>query len=780
MEGGEGERAAAREGQGGGGAGAGPSSLAVAEGGAAGAGSQRGRPGAAASLHQQQRRRVIRWERFLPRRSLRVLLVEQDDSTRHIVTALLRKCSYRVAAVADGLKAWDILKEKNYIFDLVLSEVEVPSLSGISLLCKIMSNELSKNIPVIMMSSHDSVSVVFRCMQKGAVDFLVKPVRKNELRNLWQHVWRRHCSTSFANATENMLNNQTVSENMSDNNAASNNVSANAGKGFRNGESCDGGDDQSLGSKPPMQNESSKEQGMVLHFDNRNSTIVTSQSQQLDDDVATLANPTKNHDDDKAKDMSVAIEVSLSVQETAVCVKVQQQTRFHDKSPCKGEDLRCTGRKECLDADRRPFWQSVVPHKTPEGIIDFIGSVVNGQCNFSAMDNDSERENALCEARRSSNIINMCPAESLPSWELSLRRQLPNGCVKNGFQEKNILNHSAASAFSRYAHTGISIQGHKSGSSSATRDTKTREHVGMSHSQFNRHESQNERPTPSVPDGRSEPSRGNKEEAKTYCQISSSDDDDEALASVPSGEDKCTGYSATKNHVAFPHPRLEVMSLPIPVGAVPFQNFCSGYGPILQPMFYHQPTVSPHGSAVVEQAKCFTSSKQHTDYTNHVNADIQSRAFHSCEEDCHPSLLELRKDDTVDTEQGDARRPRLHACGSEENTEQSGSCNWDIANDGGSNGNGGTSDAAINMRTAFECSNEDGLQICRGKGVDPHHSHREAALIKFRLKRKDRCFEKKVRYHSRKMLAEQRPRVKGQFVRQAAIESTTTATEMDD
>lgn len=38
---------------------------------------------------------VVRWERFLPRMVLRVLLVEADDSTRQIIAALLRKCSYR-------------------------------------------------------------------------------------------------------------------------------------------------------------------------------------------------------------------------------------------------------------------------------------------------------------------------------------------------------------------------------------------------------------------------------------------------------------------------------------------------------------------------------------------------------------------------------------------------------------------------------------------------------------------------------------------------------------
>ena len=36
-----------------------------------------------------------KWERFLPKISLRVLLVEADDSTRQIVSALLRKCSYK-------------------------------------------------------------------------------------------------------------------------------------------------------------------------------------------------------------------------------------------------------------------------------------------------------------------------------------------------------------------------------------------------------------------------------------------------------------------------------------------------------------------------------------------------------------------------------------------------------------------------------------------------------------------------------------------------------------
>lgn len=43
---------------------------------------------------EQPQGAMVCWERFLHLRSLKVLLVENDDSTRHVVTALLRNCSY--------------------------------------------------------------------------------------------------------------------------------------------------------------------------------------------------------------------------------------------------------------------------------------------------------------------------------------------------------------------------------------------------------------------------------------------------------------------------------------------------------------------------------------------------------------------------------------------------------------------------------------------------------------------------------------------------------------
>ncbi|KFK27550.1 two-component response regulator-like aprr3 [Arabis alpina] len=166
---------------------------------------------------------LVKWERYLPVKSLKVLLVEDDDSTRHIVTALLKNCSYEITAVSNALQAWEILEDENSCIDLVLTEVVMPVHTGTGLLCKIMSHKTLKNIPVIMMSSHDSVVLVFKCLSNGAVDFLVKPIRKNELKNLWQHVWRR-CHSSSGSGSESGIHNkksvQTESSEGSENDAS--------------------------------------------------------------------------------------------------------------------------------------------------------------------------------------------------------------------------------------------------------------------------------------------------------------------------------------------------------------------------------------------------------------------------------------------------------------------------------------------------------------------------------------------------------------------------------
>lgn len=46
-------------------------------------------------LMEEEREEEVNWDRYLPHMPIRVLLVEGDDSTRQIIAALLRKCSYK-------------------------------------------------------------------------------------------------------------------------------------------------------------------------------------------------------------------------------------------------------------------------------------------------------------------------------------------------------------------------------------------------------------------------------------------------------------------------------------------------------------------------------------------------------------------------------------------------------------------------------------------------------------------------------------------------------------
>lgn len=59
---------------------------------------------------------VVRWERFLPKLVVRVLLVEADDSTRQIIAALLRKCSYKGWFSSSNL-LWDLY---NFSFQILI------------------------------------------------------------------------------------------------------------------------------------------------------------------------------------------------------------------------------------------------------------------------------------------------------------------------------------------------------------------------------------------------------------------------------------------------------------------------------------------------------------------------------------------------------------------------------------------------------------------------------------------------------------------------------------
>lgn len=656
---------------------------------------------------------AVRWDQILPRPSLRVLLVEHDDCTRQVVTALLRKCGYRVAAVADGMKAWEVMRERAYAFDLVLTEVAMPSLSGIQLLSRIVAAHECKNIPVIMMSSQDSIGTVLKCMQKGAVDFLVKPVRKNELRNLWQHVWRRHAMNSQPNASEN--------------NAASNHLSANVPNGSKAGENSDEESDaQSFCSKRETEIQS-VEKLPEIRTDEGAGSSRKIKAQNKSYDVNTKVHAPKDNDDAPSEnEKSVRSKCLNGITSVKVAEQIMDNAlRIADAS------------------SRRP---------SSLGKDLFISQpAADGKCKSSAMENNTVTESNLGEKLKDAAIAHAdsCPSQFL---EPNLGKQPHlNGYKNQEFREKDFFKHSNSSAFSRYGNKRI--------------EPSAEQHFFPSLC-IVRQESVHGKGPVFQPIGLLPAHERNSGESTRQARITldSSTEGAAIICSTSAREDAGASSSSHKKD-SIGHPSYGFIPLPIPVGAaMPYH-----YGAILQPVYYPQGTLMHCDSAGINKAAVQHAFAQSNYYENPIKpSQVDENKQSEENQQLHHSRKILRESgEPIDM-------ARTHM----EHVNQSASCSQDICKGSGCTGSGET-DIDGNTLFALESGNESGIQNCCNNGLDSDRSRRDAALIKFRMKRKDRCFEKKVRYHSRKKLAEQRPRIKGQFVSQKLKSTTTTGAETD-
>ncbi|KAG5110275.1 hypothetical protein AAZX31_14G108000 [Glycine max] len=119
---------------------------------------------------------------------MRVLAVDDDSTCLMVLETLLRRCQYHVTTTKNAITALKLLRENKTMFDLVISDVHMPDMDGFKLLELV---GLEMDLPVIMLSVNDDPKMVMKGITHGACDYLLKPVRIEELQNIWQHVIRR-------------------------------------------------------------------------------------------------------------------------------------------------------------------------------------------------------------------------------------------------------------------------------------------------------------------------------------------------------------------------------------------------------------------------------------------------------------------------------------------------------------------------------------------------------------------------------------------------------------
>jgi putative two-component system response regulator len=111
---------------------------------------------------------------------MRVLVVDDDPVTSEIIVEDLRQFGYEVVAASNGREAFDLIRTGQ--FHLVISDWQMPEMSGLELCREIRKRQWSGYVYVILLTSRSGVENVVCGLNAGADDFLSKPFHPQELR----------------------------------------------------------------------------------------------------------------------------------------------------------------------------------------------------------------------------------------------------------------------------------------------------------------------------------------------------------------------------------------------------------------------------------------------------------------------------------------------------------------------------------------------------------------------------------------------------------------------
>ncbi len=110
---------------------------------------------------------------------MRILLVEDDIRLAETLAEALTDQLYTVDIAIDGESAWEYTKVLDLEYDLLLLDVMLPGLDGISLCQQLRSQ--GYQMPILMITARDTVSDKITGLDAGADDYIVKPVDLGEL-----------------------------------------------------------------------------------------------------------------------------------------------------------------------------------------------------------------------------------------------------------------------------------------------------------------------------------------------------------------------------------------------------------------------------------------------------------------------------------------------------------------------------------------------------------------------------------------------------------------------
>src|SRR5213083_1827462 len=110
--------------------------------------------------------------------SERILIVDDEETIREVVSSMLTSANFNCRQAASGMEALALL-DSGEEFELMLSDLMMANLDGIGLLER--TKERFPDMPVVMVTAVHDISVALAAIRNGAYDYLLKPFEREQL-----------------------------------------------------------------------------------------------------------------------------------------------------------------------------------------------------------------------------------------------------------------------------------------------------------------------------------------------------------------------------------------------------------------------------------------------------------------------------------------------------------------------------------------------------------------------------------------------------------------------
>ena len=108
-----------------------------------------------------------------------VLIVDDEPMTQDLLRLMLEPAGFRVTGAEHGLEALQKVQESKP--DIIILDVMMPHMDGITVCKKIRSNAETADLPIIMLSGKTHLNAIEEGLQAGANRYLPKPMSRNDL-----------------------------------------------------------------------------------------------------------------------------------------------------------------------------------------------------------------------------------------------------------------------------------------------------------------------------------------------------------------------------------------------------------------------------------------------------------------------------------------------------------------------------------------------------------------------------------------------------------------------